>query len=396
MQSLTQRRPANMSKPAVTAPPGNPLFKSDALHLVFCVVGVVGSLLVYGVLQERIMTIPYGEGDKAEVFKYSLFLVFCNRTVAATIAAITLVIKGKTEELKPVAPILSYASVSLSNVVATTCQYEALKHVTFAVQTLGKCAKMFPVMIWGYFILKKRYTLRDVMLAVCITGGCFIFFMTGPTVSRVATDKNSSLFGILLMVGYLSADGYTSTFQQKMFKGYQMTSYNQVLYVSLCSICLSSFGLVTSGQLGSTLSFISRHPDALSAMILLSCASSCGSLFISYTIKTFGALVFAIIMTTRQFLSILLSSLFFGSPLTGGQWAGTGVVVAALYYQSATKDHSHGKDKGGEVVKTNGRNPTGPARVSLTGVGTPVNITNSEPRDEEAAVTQPLMSGPQR
>eukprot|EP00878_Enallax_costatus_P018347 GHUV01019310.1.p1 GENE.GHUV01019310.1~~GHUV01019310.1.p1 ORF type:complete len:321 (+),score=60.09 GHUV01019310.1:156-1118(+) len=320
MQSLTQRRPANMSKPAVTAPPGNPLFKSDALHLVFCVVGVVGSLLVYGVLQERIMTIPYGEGDKAEVFKYSLFLVFCNRTVAATIAAITLVIKGKTEELKPVAPILSYASVSLSNVVATTCQYEALKHVTFAVQTLGKCAKMFPVMIWGYFILKKRYTLRDVMLAVCITGGCFIFFMTGPTVSRVATDKNSSLFGILLMVGYLSADGYTSTFQQKMFKGYQMTSYNQVLYVSLCSICLSSFGLVTSGQLGSTLSFISRHPDALSAMILLSCASSCGSLFISYTIKTFGALVFAIIMTTRQFLSILLSSLFFGSPLTGGQW----------------------------------------------------------------------------
>lgn len=140
------------------------------------------------------------------------------------------------------APILSYASVSLSNVAATTCQYEALKHVTFAVQTLGKCAKMFPVMVWGYFILKKRYTLKDVMLAVLITSGCFIFFMTGPTASRVAHDKNSSMFGILLMMGYLSADGYTSTFQQKMFKGYQMTSYNQVLFVSLCSIALSSFG----------------------------------------------------------------------------------------------------------------------------------------------------------
>jgi adenosine 3'-phospho 5'-phosphosulfate transporter B2 len=151
-------------------------------------------------------------------------------------------VKGKTEELRPVAPILSYASVSLSNVAATTCQYEALKHVTFAVQTLGKCAKMFPVMIWGYFILKKRYTIRDVMLAVLITTGCFIFFMTGPTASRVAQDKNSSMFGILLMMGYLSADGYTSTFQQKMFKGYQMTSYNQVLYVSMCSIALSSFG----------------------------------------------------------------------------------------------------------------------------------------------------------
>lgn len=52
----------------------------------------------------------------------------------------------------------------------------------------------------------------------------------------------------------------------------------------------------------------------------LPCGAPAGSLFISYTIKSFGALVFAIIMTTRQFLSILLSSLFFGSPLTGGQW----------------------------------------------------------------------------
>lgn len=38
------------------------------------------------------MTIPYGVGENAEVFKYSLFLVFCNRAVAATIAAITLVV----------------------------------------------------------------------------------------------------------------------------------------------------------------------------------------------------------------------------------------------------------------------------------------------------------------
>eukprot|EP00775_Hariotina_reticulata_P005422 gene5422-5655_t len=382
-----------MSKPVHST---NPIFKNDTLHLAFCVVGVVGSLLLYGVLQERIMTIPYGVGDKAEVFKYSLFLVFCNRAVAATIAAITLVVKGRTDELKPVAPILSYASVSLSNVVATTCQYEALKHVTFAVQTLGKCAKMFPVMIWGYFILKKRYTLRDVGLAVAITGGCFIFFITGNTTSRVAQDKNSSLYGILLMVGYLSADGYTSTFQQKMFKGYQMTSYNQVLYTSMCSMALSSFGLITSGQLGGTMNFIMKHPEALSAMMVLSCASSSGSLFITYTIKTFGALVFAIIMTTRQFLSILLSSIFFGAPLTLGQWAGTGVVVVALYYQSVvSKKESHGKEKEaaveqpvhGPVKSSGGKADAGGMQAAGT----------QEGHDEEAALaTQPLLGAQQR
>lgn len=62
-------------------------------------------------------------------------------------------------------------------------------------------------------------------------------------------------------------------------------------------------------------------------------AATTGALFISYTIKTFGALIFATIMTTRQFLSILLSCLLFAHPLSMGQWAGTGIVFGTLYYQ---------------------------------------------------------------
>ena len=58
-----------------------------------------------------------------------------------------------------------YAAVSVSNVVATTCQYDALKYVSFPVQTLGKCAKMIPVMIWGRLMLHKRYSLREYALA---------------------------------------------------------------------------------------------------------------------------------------------------------------------------------------------------------------------------------------
>lgn len=39
-----------MSKPSAA---GQMLFKNEALHLSFCIVGVVGSLLLYGVLQVR-------------------------------------------------------------------------------------------------------------------------------------------------------------------------------------------------------------------------------------------------------------------------------------------------------------------------------------------------------
>ena len=45
-----------------------------------------------------------------------------------------------------------------------------------------------------------------------------------------------------------------------------------------------------------------------------------GQLFILHTIKTFGALMFAAVMTTRQFLSILVSSILFNNQLSEGQW----------------------------------------------------------------------------
>ncbi len=54
-----------------------------------------------------------------------------------------------------------------------------MKYVTFAVQTLGKCAKMFPVMVWGFLISGKRYTAKEVTIAVAVFSGCFTFFMTG-------------------------------------------------------------------------------------------------------------------------------------------------------------------------------------------------------------------------
>ncbi len=56
---------------------------------------------------------------------------------------------------------------------------------------------------------------------------------------------------------------------------------------------------------------------------------------ILYTIKTFGALMFSTIMTIRQFLSLLLSSIIFLHPLSIGQWAGAFIVFGVLYYKEA-------------------------------------------------------------
>jgi adenosine 3'-phospho 5'-phosphosulfate transporter B2 len=116
-----------------------------------------------------------------------------------------------------------------------------------------------------------------------------------------------------------------------------MTTYNQVLYTTLWSSILSSLTLLSSGQLGPAIAFVARHPEAMINIAALSAAATAGSLFISYTIKSFGALTFAQIMTLRQFLSIVLSSIVLMHPLTTGQWASALAIVATMYYQSLRK-----------------------------------------------------------
>jgi hypothetical protein len=245
--------------------------------------------------------------------------------------------------------------------------------------------------------------LNDGTTIAQVTGGCTAFLLGGEVISKHAKKStDTSMYGVLLMLGYLGFDGFTSTFQDKLFKGYKMETYNQMLYVNLTSatvrsqppsscaasgirgfsrggiwraprknarmiqpnhradasalratqarfrhsspsspsglpfqcdidvpsaanagmgaMCLfiscrihlrnsqvSIFGLVTSSALFPAISFVARHPTSFMDMSLLSIAATTGQLIILYTIKEFGALLFATIMTTRQFLSYVFS-----------------------------------------------------------------------------------------
>ena len=88
-------------------------------------------------------------------------------------------VQASGEEIKPAAPLWTYAAVAASNVAATTCQYEALKHVTLPVQTIGKSGKLLPVMLWGTLLLGKRYRARAYAEAVGVAAGCWLFLSTG-------------------------------------------------------------------------------------------------------------------------------------------------------------------------------------------------------------------------
>jgi len=305
----------------------NPMWVSAAWGS-FYAAGIIGCLLVYGLLQERIMSEPYGESG--DIFKVSVFLVLCNRIVAVCFSSGMMF--GKGEAIKNMAPLWKYCAISLSNVGATWCQYEALKYVSFPVQMLGKSFKMMPVMIWGIIISQKSYGWRDWAVAAAVTGGVTEFLMTGSIKAKHSTGTGS--YGLFLLLVFLGLDGFTSTFQEKLFKQHSTTKYNQMFYVNSFSCIVSFTTLLASQKAGEALHFCGAHPAILTDAFTLSAAAVGGQWFIYSQVKEFGALVFAATMNLRQVVSILISYATYHHTITWLQVIGLMLVFGGLFYKS--------------------------------------------------------------
>lgn len=279
------------------------------------------ALLVYGVLQERVMTRAYGSDDDREVFPYSAFLVLCNRLL--TVAILAAHSKACGLSFVPVAPVQSYCMVSASNMLSTLCQYEALKYVSFVTQTLAKTSKALPVIVWGTVVGGRRYKAEQYIHAILITVGCSVFVLGGDITSAVAHRHGNwwtYLVGMCLLLTYLAADGFTSTQQEHLFKAYNTCIREQLIYTTAFSTVYSLAATLAGNQLFPAVAFLFRHPDAAVAVIGLSAMSTIIQVCISHVLQQHGALVFALMMTTRQCASVLLSSLLFGHALSLTQW----------------------------------------------------------------------------
>lgn len=331
---------------------------STSLKLLFCFVGLQVSYIAWGISQEQLMTNEYKLGK----FKSSSFCVFGNRVFALIIAMIIVIYKRYVNKtpLKD-APYYYYAPSSLSNSISSWAQYEALKFISFPTQVLSKSCKVIPVMIVrtfcdyyycnklsltaisntsytilqvGMLLNKKTYPLIEYAEAVAITAGVAMFTFSEKHHSSDAT-RVDTYYGAGLLALYLCCDSFTSQWQSKVFKQYGVDQYQMMLGVNIWSIVMTGFTLLQSGEMFSALAFIMSDSQAFAHMTILSVTSATGQLFIFYTIKEFGPVIFTIMMTTRQVFSLFVSCLLFSHKLTALGWIGSlavfGIVFNRIY-----------------------------------------------------------------
>eukprot|EP00571_Detonula_confervacea_P008834 CAMPEP_0172325698 /NCGR_PEP_ID=MMETSP1058-20130122/54555_1 /TAXON_ID=83371 /ORGANISM="Detonula confervacea, Strain CCMP 353" /LENGTH=568 /DNA_ID=CAMNT_0013042297 /DNA_START=126 /DNA_END=1832 /DNA_ORIENTATION=+ len=308
-------------------------------NLAICAVMLNLTFVSWGLLQERMLTRRYPRLT-GEYFTYSYALVFTNRFWTLIMSGMLLLYFKPRRSRSTV--IYEYSFPSISNMLSSWCQYEALRYVSFPAVTLFKSFKLAPVLLMGKLLGNHSYHQYDYIVAIFIGLGIAMFMTSTDELSfdfDVYGEQTSAKWtGVMLLLFFLFFDSFTSQWQSRMFKRHRDLSMIELMFAtSAFSTALSLITLVHDGMLWPAFAFIGRHSEIQFHIFVFSICSTVGQLFIFYTIKNFGAVVFALIMTTRVLISIALSVLLYGHKVTSTGFFGLVVVVAAVCYRIKRK-----------------------------------------------------------
>jgi adenosine 3'-phospho 5'-phosphosulfate transporter B2 len=316
-----------------------------------CFVGLQVSYLLWGVMQERIIKFEYGNDDEKFLFKNSQFLVLSNRLFGLILSIFIMIVfnqrkiarrckfLAKISSVEEIAPLFVCSYSSLSNVLSSWFQYESLKYVSFTTQLLAKSSKSVFVMLVGRIVSNKRYTVIEYIAVCLIALGLYFFSDVEEAVkgSKLAKMTVTTLPGIICLLLYLLTDSFTSTWQDNLLKTHKMSSIALMCATNVYSCIFTLASIIEQGELHETIKQVFENSDLAWHIILLSLASAIGQLFIFFTIDKYGALVFSLIMTMRQVISIVLSSVLFNHSMTFRNIVGVSLIFFALFLQQFYK-----------------------------------------------------------
>jgi len=317
----------------------NPEFFRQAFKFCFCFLGLQASYLTWGYMQELIMTSDFTPTKSAPDGKFpsAAFCVFSNRFLAIIVAMIAVKLRHGAVLANNTAPLIAFTPCALSNTMSSWSQYASLRYVSFPVQTVFKSSKIIPVMLMGKLLKGTAYPWGQYAEAALITTGVAIFSVASKESDGETATSMSGLFFLCL---YIFFDSFTSQWQDKVYSKYGRSNvdpYQMMLGVNSSAICITTAGLIITGDFPIVYEFLKANPAVFQYNVITAITSASGQLCIYYTIKEFGPIVFTIIMTTRQMISICLSAVIFGHVITIKALVGAVLVFGVLFYQIRRK-----------------------------------------------------------
>eukprot|EP00435_Cladocopium_sp_Y103_P024405 s2282_g6.t1 len=302
----------------------------------FCFIALNTSMILWGIAQEFIMTNVYRARDGRVLRLPSpLFLVLCNRMVTMIYSALLLWLRGQNLWFSGSLDALPPA---VSNTCASWAQYSSLGYISFGLQTTAKSVKILPVVIISS-LRGKSHSLTDYAECMVLACACFVFGQQ----SEAGSDSMTTVAGIVLLAAYLLCDSLTPHFQDMLFQKHEDIDVVQAtLAMSSIAVMMMLVEMTVTFKLFQSFSFLYQCPEALLHMMVLSLASTLTQYMISYTIKHFGPVVFTIISSTRQVISVLVSAVLFSHHMSGLALTAMSIMFGTLMVRALrplAKDH---------------------------------------------------------
>ncbi|XP_010044716.1 UDP-galactose/UDP-glucose transporter 3 isoform X1 [Eucalyptus grandis] len=303
------------------------------LVLALCVGGIWSAYIYQGVLQETLSTKRFGPDGKR--FEHLSFLNLAQNVVCLIWSYI--MIKIWSGSGSGGAPLWTFWSPGITNTIGPAMGIEALKYISYPAQVLAKSSKMIPVMLMGTLVYGIRYTIPEYICSFLVAGGVSTFALlktSSKTISKLA-HPNAPL-GYLLCFLNLMFDGFTNATQDSITARYpRTTAWDIMLGMNLWGTIYNLIYMFAWPQgIGyEAIQFCKQHPEATWDIFLYCLCGAVGQNFIFLTISRFGSLANTTITTTRKFVSIVVSSVLSGNPLSTKQWGCVVMVFSGLSYQ---------------------------------------------------------------
>jgi solute carrier family 35 (UDP-galactose transporter), member B1 len=187
-----------------------------------------------------------------------------------------------------------HAFCSLTYLGAMLASNEALQHVSYPTQVLGKSIKPVPVMILGVLIARKQYRLIKYIGVLMIVIGTVLFMQKDKKQTEADPLPNHPYalvgFGEALLLVSLALDGLTGAIQDKMNLSHKTNPHFMMYNMNVWSCLWLFLAVIVTGEIFEFLIFVQNYTYVIWLLLLLSILASIGQV---------------------RFLFILISNLFY-------------------------------------------------------------------------------------
>jgi adenosine 3'-phospho 5'-phosphosulfate transporter B2 len=198
---------------------------------------------------------------------------------------------------------------------------------------LSKACKAVPVLFYGKNILGKKYVLVDWICLWLLVIGSVIFLFSGRCDTRYGRS-HTSWFGLGLLLLYAIFDGITTLLQEKLYKWYQASTYNQMLWVNLLSAIFCFLFSLISTRFPPAIDFTQRHPLFYADAGFMGLMSVFAQWNIQTIVQEFGPQIFLAFVNLRLTFSIIASDVVYGHASSVTQIVALSIVGFALVFRS--------------------------------------------------------------